>query len=154
MMTHVRQTAVCVLAAAILLTASCASNDRLPCHPASGRVVLNGKPIEGAELWLFPTDVAVAARQPPVRPYGKTTADGTFQLMTYLAGDGAPAGDYKVRVICERKSKAAAAAPADDEESAGLVNVLPARYGDPDKSGLTATIQAGSNTLPDFQLKK
>lgn len=147
-----RRTSATALLAALLALSSCQRSDRLPCFPASGRVLLNDKPVEGAEMWLFPTDPAVLERQPPVRPFAKTAADGSFDLMTYVAKDGAPAGTYKVRVICEKKGKAAG--PADDERAAGLVNVLPAVYGDPEKSGLTVTIRPGENAIPAFALKK
>jgi hypothetical protein len=124
------------------------------CHPAQGKVLLDGKPVAGAEVWLIPTAPELMNTNPPVRPFGKTGPDGSFTLMTYVAGDGAPAGAYKARVICEKRVKGAKAGDDDDEGEGGLQNVLPGRYADPEKSGLLVTIQPGSNVVPDFNLKR
>lgn len=139
--------------AILTAAAGCGGNGWKPCHPARGAVLLDGKPIEGAEVWLIPDSDDLKAQNPPIAPYGMTGKDGAFVLTTYVTGDGAPAGRYKARVIWERKVQAPAAEPADDEEG-GKRNVLPPRYADPDKSGLAVTVAAGDNTIPAFDLKK
>jgi hypothetical protein len=143
-------------AAAVVVCAlalpSCAGKGWKACHPATGRVVLNGKPVAGAEVWLVPTSGELKGQNPTIAPYGKTAADGTFSLTTYAPNDGAPAGQYTAKVICEKRVKNAAPNPDDDRPATR--NVLPARYADPDRSGLTVTIQPGNNVIPDFDLKQ
>ena len=145
------------LAVAILAVylSSC-GNGWKKCYPARGKILLDGQPLAGAEVWLLPTSGELLHTNPPVRPFAKTEADGTFTLTTYVVGDGAPLGTYKARVICERRVRATQprAAGDDDNDGPGLRNILPSKYADPETSGLSVTIQAGENLLPDFNLKK
>ena len=140
--------------ALIACALSSCGNGWKKCHPAQGKIVLDGSPLEGAEVWLFPTDEKLLNTNPPVRPYGKSGKDGSFTLMTYVAGDGAPQGKYKARVICERPVKGAAGEVGGDDDRGQRKNMLAAKYGDPEASGLVVTINPGNNTLPDFNLKK
>lgn len=139
-----------VLVLAVVLP-SCAGKGWKACHPAKGRVLFNGKPVAGAEVWLVPTSPELQGQNPTIAPYGKSAEDGTFSLTTYTPDDGAPPGQYKAKVICEKKGAQGAVNPDDDRPATR--NVLPARYADPERSGLTVTIQTGNNVLADFELK-
>ncbi|MCI0703193.1 MAG: hypothetical protein L0241_19105 [Planctomycetia bacterium] len=138
----------CVVA---LVTTSCRGEGWEKCYPATGLVTLDGAPLDGAEVWLIPTDEALAKRNPPIRPFAMSDKDGKLVFMTYTAGDGAPAGQYKARIICERKVKGVK--NLDDEEEATR-NILPAKFADPETSGFIVTVTAGDNTFPTFELKK
>jgi hypothetical protein len=117
---------------------------RLPVYPVAGRVLVDGRPVAGAVVSLFPVSGAVGG---PVRPLATTGADGSFRLTTYSTGDGAPAGDYTVTIAWP--------APVDTrvEEPAGAPDQLRGMYGDPRRSVLKAAIKAGDNQLPAFELR-
>jgi hypothetical protein len=57
----------------------------------SGKVTLDDKPLEGAEVNFIPASGGAPAS-------GYTGSDGTFTLTTYRTGDGAKPGEYKVTV--------------------------------------------------------
>ncbi len=120
----------------------------IPVHPVSGRVVYQGKPVAGA-LVVFHRDGGESQTSTPV-PTGKTGAEGRFQLHTYVGDDGAPTGAYKVTVVVagasERRDFLA-------KNSAPASNItLPAKYANLTQSGLTATVKAGDNVIPPYEL--
>ncbi|MFO0798919.1 MAG: hypothetical protein U0804_15735 [Gemmataceae bacterium] len=111
-------------------------------YPVKGTVLVNKKAAEHATVVLHP--VNPAASDAP-KPRGKVTADGSFTLTTHTAGDGAPAGEYRVTV-----EQWLAGARADDPPA----NRLPAKYADPNTSGLTATIAAGATELKAIEINR
>ncbi|MCS7046923.1 MAG: metallophosphoesterase, partial [Gemmataceae bacterium] len=101
--------------------------------PVRGLAYFQGTPMPGAIVTLTPdpkTKKGVAAR-------GVVAADGTFQLTTYRANDGAAEGDYHVTITWRERLP-------DGRVGADL---LPARYSKVNESGLRATIRAGENRL-------
>ncbi len=78
---------------------------------------------------------------------GKIGSDGTFTLETGGSGEGAPPGDYKVRIDPDDPSYLAGKKPAKKK--------LPfsSKYLDEDSSGLVATVKAEPNQLEPFKLK-
>ncbi len=121
-----------------LLAASCGQSGP-ELYPVTGKVLFNGQPAEGATVVLHPSDPAAP------KPSGTAGADGSFALRTYPHGDGAPAGDYKVAVTWY---------PPNARELETPKNKLPGRYGEPARSGLTATVAAGPTHLEPFKLTK
>jgi hypothetical protein len=110
----------------------------------SGTLTFEGKPIGGAEVTLIPT----ASDFPEtVRPSGTTSADGSFTLGTYGTADGAPAGEYNASVVWFKVV-----------DSGGSMvrgaNVLPARYANPETSGIKVVVNASESTLAAIDLKK
>jgi hypothetical protein len=73
-----------------------------------------------------------------------TGEDGSFRLMSFKPGDGAPAGDYQVTVIfpMNRFSKHLSG-----------IDRLKGKFANPKTSGLTAKVEPKSNELPPFDLK-
>ena len=66
-----------------------------PTYPVRGELYFNGKPAVGARVRLF------AIGNPKLEglcPHGEVEADGSFRLMTYQTGDGAPEGTYALTV--------------------------------------------------------
>jgi tetratricopeptide (TPR) repeat protein len=122
-------------------------SDRVRVYPARGQAFLDGKAIPNASLRLDP----VWTKNPAFpRPHATVEEDGSFVLGTYEEEDGAPPGEYKVSVQLLAKT-----GKADDFEGGKLPrNVLPAKYGRFETSGLTVQIQAGENALPALQLKR
>jgi hypothetical protein len=120
---------------------------RLKVYPASGKVLVKGQPAEGAKV-IFYTQNA-DQKQPGIPiPQGTVAADGTYSLTTYEPNDGAPAGSYAVTVVWNK-----VIVPDDDPESQVERDQLDGRYATPEKSGLTATVEAKENELPPFELK-
>jgi hypothetical protein len=79
--------------AAALLLAGCGGATGPRAVPAGGTVIYLGKPLEQGTIVFFPVDDA----RMQTTPNGEIK-DGKFSLSTYVSGDGAPAGEYKVGI--------------------------------------------------------
>ncbi len=106
---------------------------RLVTHSLKGFVYYEGTPIPGAVV-TFSSDKGPAKG---ITAQGNVEADGSFQLTTYKAFDGIPAGEYKIAVSL----------------AANKGGPLPARYTTAAKSSLSATINPGMNQVV-LELKK
>jgi hypothetical protein len=111
----------------LAVIAGCGSAQGL--QRVTGKVTLDGKPLEGAAVEFQPT------AQGGSPSYGVTDAGGAFKLMFTIDKEGAMLGDHTVRI--------------SKTEGAKATETLPAKYNM--KSTLTATVTAGSNTF-DFPL--
>jgi hypothetical protein len=120
---------------------------RLRVYPVSGKVLVKGQPAEGAKV-IFYTQKSELQRPGVPIPQGTVGTDGIFKLTTYNPDDGAPEGDYAVTITWMQVKKA-----SDDPEQQVEADRLGGRYSTPDKSGLTAKVEAQSNDLPPFELK-
>lgn len=131
--------------------------------PVTGVVTLDGKPIEGANVTFYPDtgETAGAGAQQkkadgPGRPAtGTTDKDGKFTLKTFEPGDGALPGKYKVAII---KKEVTGFLADKDGLSGGIAPegvkenwIIPPKYADPNKSGLTAEVKSGMQPL-EFKL--
>lgn len=103
----------------------CNRNTNAPTFPVSGTVTLDGKPVEGAAVSFISLD-------PKNRPAAASTdKDGKYSLTTFVANDGAMAGDYQVSVT--KFWSEAGKSPYDktpDEESAAAPAAAPAAQTD------------------------
>jgi hypothetical protein len=133
-----------VFLAVALLCPACARSDRKPVYPVHGTVLYDGKPVPGAQVILHPLNED--DKEHPLRPTGQVAQDGTFQLTTYTAEDGAPAGSYAVTVSLLKK-------PANLEGDFAR-NVLPGRYEKPQTSPLKVEIATGTNELQPLQISR
>lgn len=129
-------------AAVVALLVGCGSSDRLAVHPVRGEVKVNGLPAAGARVFFHSATDPGNPRG--LHPVAVVEPDGTFHLTTYLAKDGAPAGDYVVTVTWPLSA-------GGDDEGAG--DRLKGAYASPTKSTLRATVKAGTNVLEPFVLK-
>jgi hypothetical protein len=137
-----------MLIAAMLIIPGCGGNNgQLDVYPVSGIVTLQGKPIEGATVMFFGQDEHLRAVGVPI-PEGTTDASGKFELTTYEAGDGAPAGNYAVSITWMEET-----GNSDDPELVTRRDRLKNRYASPDSSDLTAMVEADDNELPPFELQ-
>lgn len=117
---------------------------RLNVYPVEGKVSFKGAPADGAIVTLHPTQDSLSA----LRPSGKVASDGSFKITTYLQGDGAPVGSYKLTVQLFQL-------PAKAEESRPGRNVLPAKYASPKTSGLSLDVTEavnGANAVPPIEI--
>ncbi len=145
--------------------------DRPATYAVTGKVTLDGNPVEGAAVSFVASGEGKSAA-------GITDASGTYQLSTFGGNDGAVPGQYKVK-ITKYKGEGGEVAPGgitgpiddggqhpDDYDGAPEVggasegppglpeNELPANYADPNMSGLTATVtENAAQNVFDFELK-
>ncbi|MHB8898320.1 MAG: Ig-like domain-containing protein [Thermoguttaceae bacterium] len=139
--------------------------EKLDTVAVSGKVTLDGAPVEGAKVVFAPTGGAGMAAS------GVTDASGVYKLTTRDPGDGAMAGSYAV-MISKTEVEGGAAASAvkpgmTDEEAtkaameardaaggaeATTKELLPEKYKDPAASGLKAEVAAGAPAEINFEL--
>jgi hypothetical protein len=119
----------------LLIVAGCGKSDW---GYLEGSVLLNGKPIGPAIISLEPSDGQRAGGVGPVDENGK------YKIISARKKEGVAVGDYRVTVHSnlsdfgfEQPNKKAA---------------IPARYANPDTSGLTVTVERGTKQF-DIELK-
>jgi hypothetical protein len=109
----------------------------------SGTVTSQGKPLTKGTVTFISTD----GQRPNAT--GAISSSGTYTLQTSEPGDGAVVGQYKV-AISDLDPNAfntpLPGAPVQPQKSA-----IPKKYLDSNTSGLTATVEPGSNRK-DFEL--
>jgi major membrane immunogen (membrane-anchored lipoprotein) len=147
---------------ALLVMASCGGDDGLgKRYPVSGTVTYNGKPLEKGEISFVTEDLT--------KNFGATgiITDGSYTLSTGGNDDGAQAGKYKVTI--RAKEDYFAKAQADFQKESGKNNpkfpshytakaeaaaksLIPAGYGDPRTTTLTAEVKAQSSNSINFKL--
>jgi len=83
---------------AVLTLVSACGQDRPPLVRLTGKVTLDGKPLEGAHVALQPilSDPKDEFQRPSS---GITDADGKFVSQTYRENDGVRLGKYRVAII-------------------------------------------------------
>lgn len=103
-----------------------------------GTVNLDGKPLEGAVVTFIPEKGRPA--------YGRTNADGWYELQYTREEKGTLIGKNKVTISTERVGDP----DSDDPElQKSVPELVPAKYNR--KTELTADVESGSNTF-DFEL--
>ena len=152
---------VFILLAALTLTGCGGGDDigaakREATFPASGVVLYNGQPVEGA--------IVVFECLTPEKPgaTARTNAQGQFTLTTYKAGDGAVAGRFiaavsKATIEGEDTSYSNVDSPnygkVPPPAALGKVKYhVPEKYGKTDSSQLGAEITSAGNTEIKLEL--
>lgn len=109
-------------------------------YPVSGTVTLpDGKPLESGRIIFVSKDGKNAV--------GTLGTNGAYTLTSGVSGDGAPPGEYKVKLEPdETKLKA-----TNKFAKPGANLPFPGKYSDEESSQLTATIKAEDNKL-NFKL--
>jgi len=103
----------------------------------SGTVTYKGKPIDKGTVTFISTDGE--------RPNATGSInDGSYTLQTTEPGDGAVAGEYKIAVSDIDSSLGNTELPGMPHKAPK--SALPKKYMNADTSGLTAKVEAGSNT--------
>ena len=154
--------AASALAVLVIVAAGCYSGTRRPpTYKVAGTVTMKGQPLEGATVVFVPAEGAT--HEPAT---GITDAAGAFTLSTFLSGDGAMAGDYRIKVSkfdIKKPTKEEQARYISIEEEQKIQfpdekptppakNILPPKYADEGKSGFTFTVNKGQNTI-DLKLE-
>jgi hypothetical protein len=139
-----------------------ASKGRVKVYKASGKVTFHGTPLIGAMVSFSPEKDQPAA-------IGRTNDTGAFTLTTYQSADGAAAGDFKVLLMMldsgesgstpdvahfkDQASYAAVDSHAARKGGKATGNVLPAKYGDPKQTPLTAKVDPTKENTFTFEVK-
>lgn len=131
---------LCVICISLCL-ASCSNKygDHPP-YPVSGQVIVNGQPApKGVQIVFFHEG---DWGEKPIIPMGATDDEGNFEMQTYGVKDGAPAGDYKVKVEWPAFRRGKTIGP----------DKFGGKYSKPESSGLTVHVEKGKNKLQPFEL--
>ncbi|MCC6510835.1 MAG: hypothetical protein IT423_17155 [Pirellulaceae bacterium] len=111
--------------------------------PVKGKVTYNGQAVKNGIIMFTPEGEGNAAN-------GSLEADGTYQMTTFVANDGARSGKYKVSIQVFPGADEGGGLPG--QEFAGKKPPIPPKYGQATTSGLTAEVKDVENTI-DFTLK-
>lgn len=127
-------------------------------YPVSGKVTFKGQPVADAEITYQNPDSPRVA-------YGHTDAEGEYQLSTFGTNDGAVEGEHVVTIAKVQKNASApamdASQPGEDydkmmtaaaEGTMEIEHQLPAKYANPETSGLKRKVIPGDVNTFDFDL--
>jgi len=142
--------------AAIMVGGCSPGTQRPPTYRVTGTVTMKGQPLEGATVAFVPAEGASHEAAT-----GITDAAGKFKLSTFLAGDGAQEGEYRIKV-----SKSDVKKPTKEEQDKYISmeeeqkiqfgdekptppakNKLPKKYASEATSGFTYAVKKGANTV-------
>jgi hypothetical protein len=128
----------------VLIVASVAGCGEKNWATVNGTVTVNGAPIGPGTIMFEPTGSADPRARSGI---GNFKEDGKYSIRSAGGRDGVPAGQYTV--LIDGKP---AESSGDEHVDASSVTRIPAKYLNATTSGLTATLEAGENTV-DFDLK-
>lgn len=139
---------VTILCLPLALASGCgrSKGDRVTVYPVTGKVLVNGQPAEGVNVIYYAEGSAPEGIRMPV-PADVTDTNGVYELTSYVQGDGAPAGSYKVAAVWDEKPPANFSGVFEPKDR------LQGRYASPDKSTLKAEVPEGGGEIPAFELK-
>ena len=131
----------------------------MPVNPVRGRVEYQGRGVPGAVVIFHPQEDA-DEKAKKMRPFAYADGEGNFELKTYVDGDGAPPGKYRVSIIAASGGPAVergAEASAAGQTSSPVAGVrippqITQKYRSVDSSGIQVTIHDGENNLEPFAL--
>lgn len=123
------------------------TNSRAPVYKATGRVMLDGQPLEGVQVVLHSQELNLSAT-------GRTDQFGRFSLTTYNEGDGFVEGTHPVSLSKRVWEEKPTRYDSPDEPQKALVpkELLPKRYTDASTSRLTAKIEKRGRNQMEFLL--
>lgn len=118
-------------------------SDRPTLAPVKGTVTLDGKPLLSGTVMFEAKGTRPAT--------GKIVNGQIVEVTTYDPNDGLPVGQHNVAVVAIEDASAAAANPGEGKAPKGNYmsgkSLIPARYNDPNTSGLKVDITKGENTV-------
>ncbi|HET6423332.1 MAG TPA: carboxypeptidase-like regulatory domain-containing protein [Planctomycetaceae bacterium] len=150
MMIRLLAIALCGLVWTVGCSGGAAPKNRQKTFPSSGSVKLNGKPVEGATVVFAPEATGDAA----VSASAMTDVNGAFSLQAYPPLKGAAPGKYKVSIT----KREVPPSPPDGPNAHDVPQqpppkwIVPEKFSDPAKSGLTADIPEGGRDDLHFEL--
>lgn len=155
-----RAIGICVLLVAVVVISAtgCRGKSRLQVAPVHGKVTYKGQGVPRATVILSPVgETSDTVKR--LRPFGYSDDQGDFELKTYVSGDGAPPGKYRVGIVAQssavptkRGKEDPATMPVSTAPSVNIPADVITKYGNPDTSGIEITVVDGENNLPPFTL--
>lgn len=142
-----------LITALVLLVSGCSSSDdkwkkdRPKTVPATGVVTLDGVPLTEAQV------VAVAEGN-GTGASGMSDAEGKFSLDSFAPDPGAVPGTYKVMIVKSIVPEVQDVSEDKYSPPTKATLLVPVKYTDFNKSGLTAVIPEGGTAELKFELKK
>jgi hypothetical protein len=127
----------------VLVLPACGPS-RKSVYPVKGRVVDSaGNPLVGATVIFHPV---APDPEDPTKPAAHVDEKGTFELTTYVEGDGAPAGEYAVTILLVPPKKGPLDTQAPDR--------LKGKYANPKDSKIRVTVEKKElNEVPEIRLE-
>ncbi len=130
-----------------LLMCGCSQGHQLnmpPLHPVNGTVALRGRPTAGIRVIFNPvTDIGIK-----YSPVAITDITGAYQITSLQPGDGAPVGEYAVTFEWPDHIND----PSNGDPTPEIDRFRGA-YVSVEKSQFKVIVQAGENTVPQFDLR-
>jgi len=123
----------------------------MACYPVSGQLFVANQPAPGARIYFQPVDGGKPEGWTGGYPRATVEADGSFQVTTYEAQDGAPEGEYVLLV--EWRESSLGAEGDEPAEASRPADRLGNRYMDAASSSLRATVKTEPTTLPRIDLR-
>lgn len=114
--------------------------------PVTGKVTLDGQPVEGIVVTFVPTGETKG-----IECVGRTDASGKYVPKQIRGNEGIPPGTYKVVFSRLMRGGKPVAADATAGDGGIMIESLPAKYSNPTATKQTATVAAAGNQL-DFEL--
>ena len=131
---------ICLAVGLIGLAVGCEGDDRPTPVPVRGKVMYKkSTPAAGALVVFHPTDDADESAMGG-KPFATVGDDGTFELTTREAGDGAPAGEYGVTIDWRASPQGKAKGLSLTDEGAVGRSRLNPKYSNPQKPAFTVTV--------------
>lgn len=120
--------------------------------PISGKVTYQGTPVANARVVFISKSGGRSAD-------GVTNSEGVYRLGTFMAGDGVLPGEYLVTISSSDvdttkppSTEITDGAAYDPPKEESQKTKLPAKYQNPNQSGLKAVVEAGGPKEFDFTL--
>ena len=124
-----------------------------------GKVTYKGEPLKAGNVLFLPVVKSEDGLDHPSA--GVLKEDGTYELTTFVPGDGAAVGEHKVSVIALEGGPAGAAELYDGSEvketkvngkRITMKSLVPDKYKSPETTPLTKKVEPGDNTI-DLKLE-
>ncbi|MCA9049370.1 MAG: hypothetical protein KDA89_11615 [Planctomycetaceae bacterium] len=128
------------------------TGERVSVVPVSGTLSFQGQPLTGYQVTVMPKEGARVAT-------GVSDASGHFVLGTNEAGDGCPAGPCRIAIVWSPPDTT-----ADNPGTEQIVDdprklpkptvVIPAKFTNPETSGLDRDVPADGSATVDIELRE
>lgn len=125
----------------LLLLTGCGGEEGPDIATVKGTVTLDGEPLDRGFVYFFP-DTSKGSSGPTAM--GEIRPDGSYEIQSSAGREGAVVGWHKIRVECRAQPK--------DYTETEPPSLIPERYDNPDKSGLTAEVKGGEENIIPLKL--
>ena len=113
-----------------------ARSDQQPTAPVHGKISYKSKPVTTGTITFVPSKSGPTAT-------GEIQKDGTYKLTSYAPDDGAVLGSHTVMIISMQDQ----ANRLPEDRNPLPPPMIPMKYSNNERSGLTATVKAGDNII-------